>query len=194
MNKNETIEPITESYKDKKKDKDQDKDQNKDQNKDYPLVQINKLMDNNYLKVDTIKEVATLFFDKFNKIILKEENLILIKKYVMPYPLIFISWLLFPNYYPYSVGLLLLGDTINVLDKNSNQNSLKKIGLFIPWLLFNNIFNYLPFGSIINLIFTLVLFTHNEIQDILAKNIVKLWNELLKNEHFKKYLYLFKND
>lgn len=191
MNKNETVEPIIlldKSIENIENIKD------KDNNKEYPLVQINKLIDNKYLKADSIKELTILFLDKFNKIILKEENLILIKKYVMPYPLIFISWLLFPNYYLYSVGLLLLGDTINVLDKNNNQNSLKKVGLFIPWLLFNNIFNYLPFGSIINLIFTLVLFTHNEIQDILAKNIVKLWNELLKNEHFKKYLYLFKND
>ena len=103
--------------------------------------------------------------------------------------LVIISWLFFPDYYDYMVALLLVEDNMEILNKTDNyQNKCEKVNLFIPWLLFNNILNYTMFGSVLNLIITIIIFTNRSMRLLLIKIILKYWFSLIRS---KKIFFLY---
>jgi len=118
---------------------------------------------------------------------IKEHNIPkYIKKMITKINCIIISWLLFPSYYNYMVAILLLEDNIKILKKEDISND--KIILFIPWYLTNGLLNYFMIGSVINLFFTLILFTNQSMRLAVINLIVNKVDSIFQSEKYKLFL------
>jgi len=93
-------------------------------------------------------------------------------------------WIFFSDYYSYMIAILLLNDNMQAL--SNNQNNVSPL-LYIPWFLFNGIFNFCTIGCFLNLFFTLILFNNQSLCYLVSKKMINYWNTI-SSINYKKIL------